>query len=459
MELPKLHNRIDVIIKHIYAKHLSFNTDSTWAKNIYINHIKAFNGFIEDDGSKKLGKEQFLETYNKVLTSIKSKGFDKALEAIPIGNNGTIINGAHRLAACLFYNKEPIFDKKNTDEPKYDFNFFKKRLLPSKYLDAASIEYCRVNQNAFLVFLFPSIKNITKESLDIIKEAGDVFYEKEINITRAGQTRLMRQLYKGENWVGTEKDDYSGATRKGKWCFQNKSKVKILLLNSNLDLLSKAKLNFRNLYGEGNHSIHSTDTHEEVLRLAQQVFNENSLHFINYSKEKNFTKYSELISIYQEWLNKLDFDEEQFCLDGSITMAAYGIRDLRDLDYIHLGEEQIDCENEELGNHNYQLKYHPINKAELILNPDYYFYYDGVKYVTLDIVKRMKIKRNELKDRHDIKLIEAFLSGRKEPFILSLKIKFRKMATKTYVTSKLRDIKLFIQMMYIKFKHVFFSKA
>ena len=49
----------DVIIKHIYAKHLNFNTKSTWAKDLYIDHIKVFNGFIEDDGSGKLGKEQF----------------------------------------------------------------------------------------------------------------------------------------------------------------------------------------------------------------------------------------------------------------------------------------------------------------------------------------------------------------------------------------------------------------
>ena len=264
----------------------------------------------------------------------------------------------------------------------------------------------------------------------------------------------MRQLYKGENWVGTERDDFSGAKRKAKWCFQNKNKVKVLLLNSSLDKLTQAKLDFREIYGLGKHSIHSTDNHEEVIRIAQQVFNDNSIHFINNSKEKNFSTYSTLIKEYQEWLKKFNYDEEIFCLDGSVTMAAYGIRDSRDLDYIHLGEKQIDCLNKELGNHNYQLKYHPINKAELILNPNNYFYYDGVKYITLDIVKKMKTKRNELKDRHDIQLIEAFLSGKKEPFILTFKIKLRKVATKTYVFSKLRDIKLFMQMTWIKF--VFF---
>ena len=458
MQLPKLHNRFDVIIKHIYAKHLSFRTETTWAKDLYTNHIKVFNGYIEDDGNDKLGKEQFLNAYHNVLESIQSKGFDVAQGEIPMGSDGTIINGAHRLAACLYYNKLPVFNEQPSKGPKYNYDFFKKRSLSSKYLDAAAIEYCRINPNAFLVFLYPSIGEVKEESLKILKDAGDVVYEKEIHITKGGQTRLMRQLYKGENWVGTKKDDYSGATRKGKWCFQNKSKVKVLLLNSELEKLTIAKLKFRDTYGLGKHSIHSTDNQEEVLRIAQQVFNENSLHFINYSREKNFPKYSELVAVYQDWLKELNLDEELFCIDGSVTMAAYGIRDSRDLDYIHIGEKQIHCKNDDLGNHNYQLKYHPINKSELILNPDNYFYYDGVKYVSLDIVKRMKNKRNELKDKHDIQLIEAFLSGKKEPIILSLKIKMRKMATKTYAMSKLRDIKLFMQMKRIKVKNMFFSK-
>ena len=42
----------------------------------------------------------------------------------------------------------------------------------------------------------------------------------------------------------------------------------------------------------------------------------------------------------------------------------------------------------------------------LINNPLYHLYYQGFKYVSLDVIKNMKKSRNESKDIIDVQLIE-----------------------------------------------------
>ena len=52
----------------------------------------------------------------------------------------------------------------------------------------------------------------------------------------------------------------------------------------------------RNIFNEGNHSVHINDTKEETIRLAKCLLNKNSVHFLNNSKEeaKLFTVGSEI---------------------------------------------------------------------------------------------------------------------------------------------------------------------
>lgn len=446
-------NRFDIIMKYIYARDYHLNVDSLWSEELYIEHIRSFNGFIEGTGSEKLGKDEFINSFIETLQSIETNGFNSTFGKIPLGSDNTPTNGAHRLAACILHGKKPDFEPLQALGPVYDYKFFADRGLAHKFLDQTAIEYSKLEKNSFLLFIFPSINEITNDGMKIIENVGEVIYKKEISLTITGQTRLMRQLYKGENWVGAIDDEYSGAQRKAKWCFQGKNDVQIFLLKSNLDALIQAKLEFRELYGMGNHSIHSTDTQEETIRISQQVFNKNSIHFINNAKEKGFSKYTELLTAYKGWLKESDVDQDHFCIDTSTVMAAYGMRDSRDLDYINLGEGTLDCPNAEIGNHNSELQYHPATKDEIICNPSCHFYYDGVKYASLDIIKEMKKNRNEVKDRHDIQLIDSFLKGKSEPTILLLKIKIRKMCTKTYVLSRLRDLKLLLQMLKLKLTH------
>jgi hypothetical protein len=53
------------------------------------------------------------------------------------------------------------------------------------------------------------------------------------------------------------------------------------------------------------------------------------------------------------------------------------------------------------------LKYHAEELDNILFNPDNYFYFQGVKFLSINLLKKMKTNRNETKDVKDIKLIDS----------------------------------------------------
>ena len=96
-------------------------------------------------------------------------------------------------------------------------------------------------------------------------------------------------------------------------------------------------------------------------------------------------------------------DRNDFCVDSSAVLSSYGLRDCRDLDFLHLTDVDsiahgIDCHNEEA-------THYAEKKDDIIYNPRFHFYSFGVKFASLNVVKEMKVGRNEEKDKVDVKLI------------------------------------------------------
>ena len=61
---------------------------------------------------------------------------------------------------------------------------------------------------------------------------------------------------------------------------------------------------------------------------------------------------------------------------------------------------------ENVKNHNgIWLSYYTKTKDDIIYNPENHFYFNGFKFVSLNILREMKKKRNEIKDQNDLKLI------------------------------------------------------
>lgn len=90
-------------------------------------------------------------------------------------------------------------------------------------------------------------------------------------------------------------------------CFQKQGAVRAFLIESDsADDMRQCKEDIRDLYGISNDSIHINDTHKETLLIAQILFNENSVHFLNNADLKYFQNFYRLLDKYEQRFSKGD---------------------------------------------------------------------------------------------------------------------------------------------------------
>ena len=171
------------------------------------------------------------------------------------------------------------------------------------------------------------------------------------------------------------------------------SQVTFVLLDAkNLETVKEMKNKIRALFKVGNHSVHINDTHEDTIRIAKTVFNTNSIHFLNHRRSVSFPNYETLMAKMKPNDNEI--------ITGSTVLSLYGLRDCKDIDKIYYNNPPADSHNQYLKN------LYKLSLDDIINNPINHLYYNGFKYVSLDVIKNMKKTRNEPKDVIDVKLAE-----------------------------------------------------
>lgn len=411
LELFLKQKRFDLIFKYLYIKY----PHNEFIKNAYIESIRAFNNFSEVtcDGTCKKDSGDFLNIFDELYTSLKDKGFDSKNGIIPVGPNGDITDGAHRLSACAYLNIE-VETKPAEINNRFDYKFFAKNTMDADIMDFGALEYVKLNKNAYIVNLH-SVTDSAKDNkvIDILEKYGFVYYKKDIKMSYNGYVNLKKLSYGSfwdrESWIGTVENKFKGAQGHAKSSMGRNPLRVFVFVCDDLNKVIAAKKEIRDLYNIGNSSVHINDTREEAIWLAETYFNNNSLEMIN---SRPFVyETPDFDSLISELKNKadecgvLDF----VCASGSTPLNIYGIRESRDLDYLYCGTEKINTTSDKISNHDTELDYYPYQKEEIIFNPQYHFYYHGLKFITLDILYKMKLKRNEKpKDVKDCKLITKF---------------------------------------------------
>lgn len=395
--------RADLMAKYIYAKHREWETKCLFGVYIYYHHLQVWNGFHEGY-PYKLGFGDFHKAFNELLDSVKHNGFNLSYP-IPLGPTQVICNGAHRLISCLLYNK-PIHVERVSTQCDYGFAFFKSRNLESKYLDAMALQYCELKPDSYVLTIFPSAVGWHDEIESILNTYATIVHKKEIEFTTRGGLNFILTAYEHELFISNP----IAAQCKAESCFPEKllkiNKARVYLLQcNNLQLIQKCKTEIRALFNISNNSVHSTDTHLEAIILARALFNDNSIHCLNHRNNISLPFFDHYFQSYRAWLASNGKEPEWFCVDGGAILAAYGLRDCNDLDFLFYQNENLHTNIVGIENHNSQLKYYTISLDDILFDPDNYFFYKGVKFCSLSVLRKMKEHRGEMKDIFDILLI------------------------------------------------------
>ncbi|WP_332399352.1 hypothetical protein [Vibrio metschnikovii] len=411
------HNRFDLAFKLAYLE--LHNRAPRFAKDLYKDHIRAFSlgSYSEPGNEDKNTIETFFKSFEITFNNIKENGFDARKTLIPVSKSNTIINGAHRVASSIFlkrYVKCVQLDELN--EPNYNYDFFYKRNVPPNYLDFAATKFIEYAENIYIAFIWPTAEG---KDADIEEIIPNIVYRKDIKLNYQGAHNLISQIYFGEPWLGTIENDFRGAKGKLHECFKNFGYIRVIAFQApNFDMVLEVKEKIRKLFNVGKHSVHITDTHEEAIRIAQVVFNDNGIHFLNNAKPNKYINTYDKIDKFKRTLMEKDIAFDDAVLDGGIVLSIYGLRECSDIDYISsLSFEHNDSELEhhdsELEHHDSELEHHDSDKDMLIYNPKYYFIFNSIKFFSYAQTYKMKknrIKANgNKKDINDCKMMEAVL--------------------------------------------------
>jgi hypothetical protein len=147
--------------------------------------------------------------------------------------------------------------------------------------------------------------------------------------------------------------------------------------------------------------VHATDTQSETVRVARCIMHEPSVQFLN-RPHKHMPRLEGLLGEYRAVLG--DADQDLLCVDGSAVMARYGLREPADLDFMHAVTV---AERGHVSSHNGYSALYPWHMDEAIFDPANHFWSRGIKYASIDMVRRAKGAISEAKNTVDIKLMEG----------------------------------------------------
>lgn len=405
-------NRFDVIAKYIYAKWRLRNPLADWPRRLYLDHIEVFNGFVEPDGSGKHGQAGFLDAFNALIDSIAMDGFDERRSRLPVSATGELVNGAHRLAASLALGIEvAVATPQGATAYVYDYHWFQRRGLTLHWADAIASEACRLLPSSFVIVVYPSAVGQDERLEAIIAARTRIWYRKHIELTDNGALNLIQQIYRHEPWVGEVHNDFQGARDKKNWCFARQGLMRVYLVESELGIIRGLKNEIRTIFGIDNHSVHINDTHEEARELAGLLFNENSIHMLNMRRRRALPCFDVLFPVYAKALSAAPAKDE-FCVDGSSVLAAYGMRDVGDIDFMH-GPCSVapTFSVPEISSHNDEAHQYNCTPESMVHDPGLHFQFDNLKFARLDLVRSMKARRGEPKDLADVALIDDWTNS------------------------------------------------
>ncbi|PML99403.1 hypothetical protein BCT63_20575 [Vibrio kanaloae] len=396
-------NRLDVAFKLLYLKLRERNI--RLAEEIYYSHIRAFSlGEYKERGcDTKNSKLDFIDTFNKIIDSIELSGFDSENSIIPISSHDqSIINGSHRYSVTFNNHLLTTFVELDIKPSLYDYKFFKERGVEESILEMAVTEFIERSDDCYIAILWPTAKPNSK----VDEILGKLLYKKKISLSQQGAHNLLSIVYKGEPWLGEEKDNYPGIIGKQQHCFSGKEEIVLYAFQADdLSSVLRKKEEIRQLYGIGKHAIHITDNNLESIEVAQALLNENSIFFINNSNPNKYYDHNKYIfDTVLDGNKKLDQ-----VIEGGSILSLFGLRLGRDIDVLALGEECSKCDGIDI--HNDLVKYHQMPIEDLVYDSRNYFYFNGVKFISIDRLKKFKINRNEAKDNADVSLIDSILEN------------------------------------------------
>lgn len=244
-----------------------------------------------------------------------------------------------------------------------------------------------------------------------LKSIGHIVYAQDVYLTYRGICNFMTQIYGHQPWTGSIEDHFSGVKGKADACYKEGQPVRTYLFEaSDMDSVVEIKKQIREIFQIQNHSIHISDNWNETLDMVELLYNRNSVEFLNRANPYMYNGVYHKIRELKSLIEKNGYDKSRFIIDSSAVLEVCGLRQAADLDFLtdYVFEEKSQIEG--VDDHRSQLPYYSIALPDMLYNPENYFYFEGVKFITPQRLIEMKKNRGEAKDVRDVRRLRRFLN-------------------------------------------------
>ena len=267
--------------------------------------------------------------------------------------------------------------------------------------------------NKGIILIWPKHNEFKNKMLEeLIENNYKLLEENYIDVNKNYIINLLREIHYGKEWW---RENLLKEVEK-RLCSNDIQRLIYLIVESeNIHLnFKKFKKYVREKYGLDKSYFHlcdpdckkhlglncncPTDLEEFKFEFDKHIHmlkNKNTINFLTTSVYKENYNFYKFFNTYKNILESKNLDTNNFCIDNGGILAAYGIRDTHDLDYLTTTDILIQNQNIGCENVNHKTEYERLGYSieDIINNEENYFYHFNMKFMSLNILQKFKYNR------------------------------------------------------------------
>ena len=424
--------RLDLVVRYLVAKDIKNKVKNNSNLSLYSRMIltrsSAYEGKDYFSDSIREGTSDYINSIKKLCRSMEENGFLME-EYVPIGNNGIILNGAHRTATAIALEEDiwcKFYESRSGNED-FGMDWFERNGFSTDDKLRILRGYADLYEKCGIMILFGTcieewsyIQAHMSKYMTVVGRIDLDFTDNYIAFEN-----LLHEVYKDPLWRNVYID------RKIELLKMAPLKIRVILVSDenfkDTDLyttMNSFKQELRDhMYFNTDIApvvMHGCDSFEEFLLLKKIILSVNNLKHIGMRVARNYSE--ELIERMERLklsLAEKHIDIDQICISGSSGYEIFGLRKSEDIDFIPIcrlrsmygdttfkWDENIDY----VRKNSIKISDSELFEDDLLIEDDnFHFIFNGLKIVNIDLIAAKKKYDNRKKDEKDIRLYELFL--------------------------------------------------